>query len=192
MPTKTAPAQKINRATLNKLAGLMEDQLQWSSRITRYLPEGSKELDEIRADSKLFAASGGERFEIEGYRLTHIGAYGEYDSGELNRIVIVSAPPPGEHFPDLLGDLCEDPTGPIGDKASPALRERLDRIRFKFGEYGLIGELPRLTGSKGRREQIRIINHMARTIANGDKELSRRLAQMLADNVENLEPSGEL
>lgn len=186
MQTKTAPS-KITR---QQLPALMMRGPKWDTRITKYIWKDT-DLKKMLADAA-YTANPGPTYEIGGFRVQEIGSLGSIESGELLRVVQVTAPADNERFPDVLGELCEDNTGPLGDKASSDLRERFDRIRFDFEEYSLIGTLPRLAGVKKRRDQIRIINRLSSTVSAGDRELARRLAQMLADNIENLEPSAEL
>ncbi len=176
---RTATAAKITRQSL---PGLMKQGPKWDSRITKYLYR-EKELATMRASAE-FTATAGTIFEI--------GSFGSIESGVLERVVEVIPPKEDEPFPDLLAELCEDTSGPLGKSASPELRERFDRERFDFQEYALIGMQPRLLGSKKRREQIRIINLLSRAVCGTDRPLSKVFAQMLADNIENLEPSAEL
>src|SRR5260221_10816756 len=184
---RTATTAKIPRQSL---PGLMKQGPKWDSRITKYLYR-EKELATMRASVE-FTATAGTIFEIGGFRLREIGSFGSIESGVLERVVEVIPPKEDEPFPDLLAELCEDTSGPLGKSASPELRERFDRERFDFQEYALIGMQPRLLGSKKRREQIRIINLLSRAVCGTDRPLSKVFAQMLADNIENLEPSAEL
>jgi hypothetical protein len=187
MPVKAVSTSKLTRQTLPTF---MNEHVGWGVRVTRYLYR-DVDLKKMRADAQ-FTPNNGAFYEVGGYRLREIGAFGSIDSGVLERIVEVTTPDEGAWFPDLLGELCEDNTGPLGDRASLELREKFDRARFDFEEYAMIGEMPRLSGSKKRRDQIRVINYLARRVAGTDKELSKRFAQMLADNLENLEPSETL
>lgn len=181
MQTKTA---KITRQSLPTL---MAQRLGWGTRCTKYLYT-DKAVQKMHADP-LFSVTQGTVYEVGGYRLREIGAYGSQESGVLERVIEVTQPTDNI---DLLAELCEDTTGPLGDKASPELRERFDRLRFEFEEYALIGAIPRLMGSKKRREQIRTINYLARSVCGTDRALAKLFATMLADNIENLEPSETL
>lgn len=188
MTTKTAtPLAKITRQSLPVL---MKDGPGWDPRITKYLSK-DQELKKIRTDPT-FTAKVGPRFEIGGFRVQEIGTHGSIESGVLERVVQVTEAEGDEIFPDVLGDLCEDSGGPLGEAASSELRERFDRARFEFGEYSLIGVSPVLVGNKKRRDQLRIVNYLARAVAGADKKLARLFAQMLADNIENLEPPADL
>jgi hypothetical protein len=131
MTTKTAtPPIRITRQAL---PAIMKDGPGWDPRITKYLSK-DQELKKIRADPA-FTAKVGPLFEIGGFRVQEIGTHGSIESGTLERIVQVTTAEGDEMFPDVLGDLCEDPGGPLGEAASPELRARFDRARFEFGEY---------------------------------------------------------
>jgi hypothetical protein len=193
MPTKTLTAKKTTSTktalpTLRTLPAFMDEQLGWAVRITHYLTSAA-DVRRMKADPK-FSSQNGALYQIGAFQLREIGAYGSYDEGILDRIVEVTTPPDGEaHFPDLLGELCEDKTGPLAKWASPELRARLDLERFRFKEYGLIGDMPMFAGAKKRKDQLRIINQLAGKIAGKDREFARALALVLADNIDNLEPS---
>lgn len=188
--TPTKPAlPEINRKTL---PDFIFPHLGWNKRITKYLWQ-KKDVDKMRKDEQ-FTANPGPVYEIADMRLQEIGTFGSYETGILERIVEVTTPENSKHFPDLLGELCEDGSdkAPLKEWASADLRRRFDRVRFEFGEYALIGDQPRLMGHKKRRDQIRIVNLLSRAVSDGDKALARALAAQLADNIENLEPSAEL
>jgi hypothetical protein len=70
-------------------------------------------------------------------------------------------------FPDVLGDLCEDTGGPLGEAASPELRARFDRRALSSGSIPWSGRSPVLVGNKKRRDQLRIVNYLARSVAGG-------------------------
>lgn len=187
---KTATAlPEISRKTL---PDFVFPHLGWNKRITKYLWKDS-EVVKMRKNAE-FTANPGPVYEIADMRLQEIGTFGSYETGVLERIVEVTTPESGKHFPDLLGELCDDASkeAPLAAWASAELRRRFDRVRFEFGEYALIGNQPRLVGHKKRRDQVRIINLLSRAASDGDKALARVLAAQLADNIENLEPSAEL
>jgi hypothetical protein len=162
----------------------------WSPRCTKYLFKES-EMKKIRANTDFESASG-ETIQIGGFRLKHIGSLGPYQNGDWFRIVEVSQPENGEPFPDFLGELCEDPTGPLGDRAGAELREKFDALRCQFNEFGLFGERPVLYGVKSRKEQRRTINEFARRLFPKDRAGAKMLAEMLVDSIDNMEPAVEL
>ena len=162
----------------------------WSPTCTKYVFKDA-ELKKMRASAQ-FAIENGETFQIGGFRLKHIGSWGSVESGEWLRVVEVSLGEKDEPFPDFLGELCEDPTGPMGDKASAELREKFDTLRCQFNEFGLFGERPVLYGVKSRKEQRRTINEFARRLFPKDRAGAKLLADMLVDSIENMEPAVEL
>lgn len=161
----------------------------WSPRITKYLSR-EPDLKKMRANPD-FTTEPGVVIQIGGFRVQHIGSLGSIESGELIRIVEVSQGE-NEPFPDLLGELCEDSTGPLGERASAALRERFDDLRCQFNEFGLFGENPTLAGVKKRKEQRRVINEFSRRLFPKDRPGAKLFADMLVDSIENMEPAVEL
>lgn len=160
----------------------------WSQRITKYVSKEA-ELKKIRA-SEEFVVETGETFQIGGFRLKHVGSLGSIESGSLLRIVeVIQSEQP---FPDLLGELCDDPTGPLGERASAELREKFDTLRCQFNEFGLFGENPVLFGVKKRKEQRKTINEFARRLFPKDRAGAKLFADLLVDTIENMEPAVEL
>lgn len=164
----------------------------WLPNCTKYLYKEA-DLKKVRADPD-FEVDLGEVIQIGGYHVQRIGSLGNYDSGRLIRVVEISqAGEKRDHpFPDLLGELCEDSTGPLGERASADLRERFDDLRCQFNEFGLFGENPILAGVKKRKEQRRTINEFARRLFPKDRPGAKAFADMLVDSIENLEPAVEL
>jgi hypothetical protein len=168
----------------------------WSPRITRYLSKAA-ELKKVRENSE-FIPDPGEIIQIGGFRVQRIGslgvmsAPGYIESPQFLRVVEITQQEGGEPFPDFLGELCEDRTGPLGERASASLRERFDDLRCQFNEFGLFGENPILAGVKRRKEQRKTINEFARRLFPKDRPGAKLFADMLVDSIENLEPAIEL
>lgn len=189
MPTRTASTNKITRQSLPSImAAKFPDP--WSPRITKYLFKDA-DVKKTRGNPD-FTSEPGEVFQVGGFRLQRIGSLGSMESGELLRIVQISVPSDGEAFPDYLGELCEDTEGPLGERASTDLRERFDLLRCEFNKFGLFGDRPVLSGVKRRRDQRKTLNDFGRRLFPKDRAGAKLFADMLADNIENMEPAVEL
>lgn len=162
----------------------------WLPQCTKYLSKEA-ELRKVRADPD-FTTEPGEAIQIGGFHVQHIGSLGSIQGDRLLRIVVISQGDNGEPFPDLLGELCEDTSGPLGERASAALREHFDTLRCQFNEFGLFGNNPILAGVKKRKEQRKTINEFARRLFPKDRPGAKLFAEMLVDSIENLEPAVEL
>lgn len=182
----------VSKITRQSLPAILEHKFPdpWSPRVTRYVFKDG-DLKKVRLDPA-FVTENGAQFQVGTFRLQHIGSLGSIESGSLIRIVQVTTPPEGETWTDYLGDLCEDPSGPLGDKASQELRERFDILRCEFDEFGLFGEQPTLSGVKKRREQRKTVNDFARRLFPKDREGARLFAEMLVEHIVNMEPAVEL
>ena len=162
----------------------------WQPQCTKYVYKES-DLKKMRADAA-FEIDPGEVIQIGGYHVQRIGSLGSIDEGRLIRVIMISQLDDNQPFPDLLGELCEDPTGPMGERASTELREKFDTLRCQFNEFGLFGERPVLFGVKKRKEQRRVINEFARRLFPKDRAGAKLLADMLVDSIDNMEPAVEL
>jgi hypothetical protein len=159
----------------------------WSPRVTKYL---TKEADvrKIINDAD-FTPEPGEAIQVGKFVLQRIGSLGSIEDGQLQRVVQVRQP---EDLPDFLGELCDDPDGPLGDRASAELRTRFDELRCEFSEFGLFGSHPVLSGVRKRREQRKIVNDFARKLFPKDRTGAKLCADMLIEHIDNIEPAVEL
>lgn len=159
----------------------------WSPKVTKYL-SADKDLKKVRADPE-FTLEPGEIIQVGPFSVQRIGSLGSPETGVFQRVVQVTATEGSE---DYLGELCEDPDGPLGEKASSDLRARFDMLRCEFDEFGLFGSHPVLSGVKKRREQRKIVNDFARKLFGKDHAGAKLFADMLIENIDNIEPAVEL
>lgn len=159
----------------------------WSPKVTKYL---SKEADVRKMlNNPDFVNEPGEVIQVSRFTLQRIGSLGSVASGSFDRVVKVIDNP---DLPDYLGELCEDPDGPLGKHASSELREAFDVLRCEFDEFGLFGEHPVLSGVKKRREQRSVVNGFARRLFPKDRTGAKLFADMLMEHIDNIEPAVEL
>lgn len=159
----------------------------WSPHVTKYL---TKEADVRKMlNNPEFVNEPGEVIQVSRFTVQRLGSLGSVESGSFDRVVQVIDNP---DMPDYLGELCEDPDGPLGERASAELREGFDRLRCDFDEFGLFGERPILSGVKKRREQRSIVNSFARRLFSKDRAGAKMFADMLMEHIDNIEPAVEL